>query len=654
MNRFDNQLWKRFLVIAQPFFYPLEPGSSKVFLGLLLLLLVFLFAVVFVLVAGVTLGSQYLFPEFFNSIAPGLYETITGLIESPWIVVFGLMLILPLIAAFNYKENLQSRWQPWAFLAILLFLSVSVSGLNVIISYVSNFFTTALSEKNESEFWRFLFVYAGVFIVGIPIVALYGYTRDRLANFWRRWLTDKFLNNYFENRAYYQIESQRQIDNPDQRISEDIKSFTRTSLVFLLILLNSIIDIISFSGILWTISKNLSVFLLFYAVFGTVITVLIGRRLIPLNFNQLRREADFRYGLIHVRDNAESIAFYQGEEQESIQIKERFMRAFHNFNLLIGWQRNVDYFTTGYRYIVIILPSLIMAPLYFSGEIRFGDITQANFAFSQVLSAFSVVVSQIEALSAFAAGINRLATFSEALEPDNTTPSPGEPRIDLTIDSPLALEHITLNTPNYQKTLVTDLSLTLEQGQGLLIMGNSGAGKSSLLRAIAGLWRSGTGQLVRPDLQEMLFLPQKPYMILGTLREQLLYPYTEQGVDDQKLYEVLELVNLGYIPKQVSGFDVELDWANVLSLGEQQRLAFARLLLSQPSYAILDEATSALDLKNEERLYQKLQETKTTYVSVGHRLSLLKYHHQVLELQGDTQWRVVSAEDYQADLNVLS
>ncbi|MEB3279183.1 MAG: ABC transporter ATP-binding protein/permease [Lyngbya sp.] len=654
MNRFDNQLWKRFLAIAQPFFYPLEPGSSKVFLGLLLLLLVFLFAAVFALVAGVTLGSQYLFPEFFNSIAPGLYETVMGLIESPWIVVFGLMLILPAIAAFSYKDNLQSRWQPWAFLAILLLLSVSVSGLNVIISYVSNFFTTALSEKNESEFWRFLFVYAGVFVLGIPIVALYAYTRDRLANFWRRWLTDKFLDNYFENRAYYKLESQRQIDNPDQRISEDIKAFTRISLVFLLILLNSIIDVISFSGILWTISKKLSVFLLFYAIFGTAITVLIGRRLIPLNFNQLRLEADFRYGLVHVRDNAESIAFYQGEQQESLQIKQRFLKAFQNFNLLIGWQRNVDYFTTGYRYIVIILPSLIMAPLYFAGEIRFGDITQANFAFSQVLAAFSVVVSQIEALSAFAAGINRLATFSEALHPDNTTPQPGEPRIDLTIDSPLALEHITLNTPNYQKTLVKDLSLTLQPGQGLLIMGKSGAGKSSLLRAIAGLWRSGTGQLIRPNLQEMLFLPQKPYMILGTLREQLLYPFTDRGVEEDKLYQVLELVNLGYIPEQVNGFDVELDWANVLSLGEQQRLAFARLLISQPRYAILDEATSALDLNNEERLYQKLQDTQTTYVSVGHRLSLLKYHHQVLELVGDTNWRLVSAEDYQADLTALS
>lgn len=640
--------------IAQPFFYPLEPGSSKVFLGLLLLLLAFIFAAVFVLVAGVTLASQYLFPEFFNSIAPGLYETVMGLIESPWIGVFGLMLVLPAIAAFYYKENLLSRWQPWAFLTVLLLLSVSVSGLNVIISYVSNFFTTALSEKNESEFWRFLFVYAGVFVLGIPIVALYAYTRDRLANFWRKWLTNEFLDKYFDRRAYYKLESQRQIDNPDQRISEDIKAFTRTSLVFLLILLNSIIDVISFSGILWTISKSLSVFLLFYAIFGTVITVAIGRRLIPLNFNQLRLEANFRYGLVHVRDNAESIAFYQGERQESRQIKERFLSAFHNFNLLIGWQRNVDYFTTGYRYIVIILPSLIMAPLYFAGEIQFGDITQANFAFSQVLAAFSVVVAQIEALSAFAAGINRLATFSEALEPENITPQPGEPRIDLTVDSPLALEHLTLNTPNYQKTLVSDLSLTLQPGRGLLIMGKSGAGKSSLLRGIAGLWRSGTGQLVRPDLQEMLFLPQKPYMILGTLRQQLLYPFTDRGVDDEKLHQVMELVNLGYIPEQVNGFDVELDWANVLSLGEQQRLAFARLLLTQPGYAILDEATSALDLKNEERLYQKLKETQTTYISVGHRLSLLKYHHQVLELLGDTKWRLVSAEDYQADLSALS
>lgn len=654
MNQFDTQLWQRFLKIAQPFFYPLQPGSGKVFLGLLLLLLVFLFAAVFVVVAGVTLGSQYLFPEFFNSIAPGLLETVMGVIQSPWIVAISLMLIVPIIAGFFYKENLNSRWQPWFSLSILLLLSISVSGLNVIISYVSNFFTTALAEKNQSEFWKFLYVYAGVFIIGIPMVSLYGYTRDRLGNFWRKWLTNQFIDHYFKDRAYYKLESQQQIDNPDQRISEDIKSFTITSLRFLLILLNSAIDIISFSGILWLISKQLTIFLLFYALFGTAITFLIGRRLIPLNFNQLRREADFRYGLVHVRDHAESIAFYQGEEQESLQIKHRFLQAFHNFNLLIGWQRNVDYFTTGYRYIVIILPSLIMAPIYFAGEIKYGDITQANFAFGQVLSAFSIVVSQIEPLSAFAAGINRLATFSEALAPEEIAPDPGEPRIDMVINSPLSLNHVTVNTPNYSKILVSDLSFMLQPRQGLLIMGESGAGKSSLLRVIAGLWRSGTGQLVRPDLQEILFLPQKPYMILGTLRKQLLYPHTNRQIEDQELNQVLELVNLNQIPKQVGGFDVELDWANVLSMGEQQRLAFARLLLTQPRYAILDEATSALDLQNEERLYQKLHDTKTTYVSVGHRLSLLKYHHQVLELQGDSQWRLVSAEDYRNDMSALA
>ncbi len=654
MNQFDTQLWERFLKIAQPFFYPLQPGSRKVFLGLLLLLLVFLFAVVFVAVAAVTLGSQYIFPEFFNSIAPGLLEAVTGVIQSPWMIAITLMLIVPVIAAFYYQENLKPRWQPWFSLSILLLLSISVSGLNVIISYVSNFFTTALAEKNQSEFWKFLFVYAGVFIVGIPMVALYGYTRDRLGNFWRKWLTDQFIDTYFQDRSYYKLDSKKQIDNPDQRISEDIKSFTITSLRFLLILLNSVIDVISFSGILWLISKKLTVFLLFYAIFGTVITFLIGRRLIPLNFNQLRREADFRYGLVHVRDNAESIAFYQGEEQESLQIKQRFFQAFNNFNLLIGWQRNVDYFTTGYRYIVIILPSLIMAPIYFAGEIKYGDITQANFAFSQVLSAFSIVVSQIEPLSAFAAGINRLATFSEALELKETVPEPGEPQIDMVINSPLILNHVTVNTPNYSKTLVSDLSLMLQDRQGLLIMGKSGAGKSSLLRVIAGLWRSGTGQLVRPDLQEMLFLPQKPYMILGTLREQLLYPHTSRNIEDQKLSQVLELVNLQDIPEQVGGFDVELDWANVLSLGEQQRLAFARLLLTQPRYAILDEATSALDLQNEERLYQKLHETQTTYVSVGHRLSLLKYHHKVLELQGDAAWRLVSADDYRNDMSAFA
>ncbi|NEP86416.1 MAG: ABC transporter ATP-binding protein/permease [Okeania sp. SIO2C2] len=656
MNKFNNKLWNSFLQIAQPYFYPLEPGGNKVFLGLLFLLLMFLFAAVFLVVSLICLVNEAIFGESFNSIAPGLVNTIHNIINSHWIFVIALMFVVPAIGFWYYKKQLIPRWQPWALLSLLLLLSLSVSGLNVIISYVGNFFTTALSEKDQPTFWRFLYVYAGVFIVGTPIVVIYTYTRQKLGLYWREWMTNKFLNNYLENRSYYEIDSKGKIDNPDQRIAEDIKSFTNQSLFFILTILNSIIDVISFTGILWSISIPLSIFLIIYAVAGTLVAVIFGRKLIPLNFYQLKREADFRYGLVHIRDHAESIAFYRGEEQELSQIRQRFTQVFNNFNLLIGWQRNVDYFTTGYRYAVIILPSLIMAPIYFAGEIKFGDISQAGFAFSQVLGAFSLVVSQIDNLTNFAAGINRLDKFRETLEDTRKVSEVGTREIDVTESSRLALENITLNTPlnheeinESQKTLVKNLSVAVKSGQGLLIVGKSGAGKSSLLRGIAGLWTSGTGRLVRPNLEEILFLPQRPYMILGSLREQLLYPQVNQEFNEYELRNILKVVNLEDLPDRLDGFDVELPWENVLSLGEQQRLAFARLLLIKPDYAILDEATSALDLQNEAELYEKLQATQTTFVSVGHRLSLLKYHQQVLELTGDANWRVLSAEDYQAE-----
>jgi vitamin B12/bleomycin/antimicrobial peptide transport system ATP-binding/permease protein len=551
----------------------------------------------------------------------------------------------------------EQKWKARGLLVLLLLLALAVNVINVGISFIFRDIDTSLAKFPQtgetSTFWQLIFIYAGLLVVGTPIVVMFAYLRDKLGLNWRDWLTNRFLDRYLQNRAYYQIETNEKLDNPDQRISEDIRAFTQTSLSFLLLLLTSVVTLISFTGVLLSISVSLSFALIAYAIIGTIITAWIGQRLIAINFNQLRKEADFRYGLIHIRDNAESIAFYQGEEQESLQIGQRFLEAIRNFDLLIGWQRNLGFFTTSYNYFVYALPYLVVVPIYFAGNTEFGAITQAAIAFRQIFGALSVIVDQFERLTAFAAGVNRLDSLADAL---NTTSrqQPGMTTIDVSEDSQLALRNVTLLTPNYQRTLIRDLSAMVQSGEGLVIVGHSGSGKSSLLRAIAGLWNSGTGQIIRPHLAQMMFLPQRPYMVLGSLRSQLLYPKTDGNISEEKMRQVLERVNLADLPERVEGFEAELDWSNLLSLGEQQRLAFARLLLTQPPYAILDEATSALDLANEKRLYQLLKAGKTTFVSVGHRASLLQYHEYVLKLEGDSNWQWLPTQDYVAELDAFA
>ncbi|WP_414417310.1 ABC transporter ATP-binding protein/permease [Synechococcus sp. R55.4] len=655
---FDRKLWDRFITVAQPYFYPRVRYGGWIFLGLLAAAMVFVVALMFFVEIGVTLVGQALFPEFFTNVAAGLVAQTKRNLSSPVLWVASVSLALSSLCFGAVWRQLRQRWLQWVLLTFLLFLSLTVNRLNVMISFIFRFIDTALQQKEEPTFWQFLIIYGVLIISAIPILVIYRYTRLKLGLFWREWLTDHFLDRYFDQRAYYELDSNAantEIDNPDQRISEDVRSFTGTTLSFLLDILDSILTLYAFTGILYGISRPLALGLVVYATIGTAIAILAGRKLIKINFDQLRYEADFRYSLVHVRDNAESIAFYQGEDQELRQILHRFGAALRNFNLLIIWQAIIDIFQYAYNYFTRIVPYVIVAPLYFSGVRDFGTITQATIAFSQVLSALSIVANQIQSISSFAAGINRLGSFHESLEdPALRHTGARESNIQTRIAQQLALNHVTLLTPNSERTLVRDLSFALEAGQRLLIVGVSGSGKSSLLRAIAGLWTNGQGSIARPDTQEMLFLPQKPYMLLGSLRDQLLYPKRRRDLTDEDLIRVLAQVNLGDLPERVGGFDVEKDWASTLSLGEQQRLAFARILITQPRYAILDEATSALDVANEKLLYLQLQHLNTTYISVGHRPTLLAYHDLVLELQGNCAWQLWSVQEYGARLALAS
>jgi putative ATP-binding cassette transporter len=542
------------------------------------------------------------------------------------------------------------KWRARGLLLLVVLLSLGYTGLSVLLNNKRGALISALSAHDEARFWQAILVFAGTLVVYAPLYAGYIYLRDRLGLQWRQWLTHRFIDRYFENRAFYTLNHvNADIDNPDQRIAEDVKSFTQESLTLLLAVVDSLLAVGAFSGVLWGISKPLICFLVVYALVGTLITVgIFGKPLVRLNFEQLKKEADFRFSLVRVRENAEAIAFYQGEQRESDQIKGRFIEAFDNFKRLIFWELNLNILTNAYEFIPFILPAIVVAPGIFAGELEVGKVTEAQGAFIRVFFSLNLIVARFQSLSTFVAGVDRLHTFAESL--DNTrlalNPSDGaeQTTIKAEIADSLALESMTLQTPDYQRTLVKDLSIELSTGEGLLVRGPSGCGKSSLLRTIAGLWDAGTGTILRPPLKQMLFLPQRPYMILGTLRDQMLYPAMDELIEDSLLRKILIQVNLPDLEQRHGGFNADQNWAEVLSLGEQQRLIFARLLLNKPSYAILDEATSALDSKNEEHLYQQLKNSGITFLSVGHQESLIEYHQSILDLTANQTWFLKASE----------
>lgn len=541
----------------------------------------------------------------------------------------------------------EEKWQARRLLVLLILLLLGQTGFAVLFNEQTGEFTSALAAKDIDRFWLSIQISLGILVVGVPVFGFYYYVRDRLALHWRRWLTRDFLGEYFSHRAYYELNASADIDNPDQRIAEDINTFTQRSLQFLMVLFGALLQLIAFSGVLWATSRELVAFLLIYAAAGTAITLLVfGKILIGLNFYQLKREANFRFSLVRIRENAEAIAFYRGEGRESKQVGGYFNDIFENLSKLIRVQLKLNLFQFGYSFLTVVMPSAIIAERVISGELEVGRAVQAAGAFAAILSALTVIIDNFDNLSKFAAGVKRLDTFRKFLIVADGAPAKNERVIRFAPGPDLSIEKLTLRTPNQERTLLKNLSLNISPGQGVLIVGPSGCGKSSLLRAIAGLWHAGTGRIIGPESLEMLFLPQRPYMVQGSLREQLLYPNGHIGRTDEVLLEVLKQVNLPDLAAHFDGLDAELDWSKVLSVGEQQRVAFARVLLIGPRYAILDEATSALDIANEESLYEQLAATSTTLVSVGHRPSILKYHQQVLELSGDGEWKLYAADEY--------
>lgn len=543
----------------------------------------------------------------------------------------------------------ERRRKARGFFTALLVLALAVGGVQVLMSYAGRDFMTSIEKKDPAGYWRYLGLYVASFALAVLIGVYYRWVEQRLALLWREWMSQHLIKRYFNNRAYYKLLGSDNIDNPDQRISEDVRNFTTHSLSFLLIALNSLVTLMVFIGVLWAISGLLVGVLFIYSVAGTVLSILIARRLVGLYYHQYQKEADLRYSLVRVRENAESIAFYRGEKREHRDLVSRLASAVSNMQIIIIWNRNLGFFTNSYNYAALVLPIMIVAPMFMRGQVEFGVVTQVAGAFAQVLAAVSMIITQFDGLTDYLAGVQRLGGLWDSLddhdaEEDRTAK---EALQQIEEDSlKLKLENLTVLTPDKSKTLATDLSFELRSKQSLLIMGASGTGKSSVLRTIAGLWPTGGGSLERPALNDLMFLPQRPYMIEGSLRDQLLYPYPDRGLSDEDIGKVVELVNLADVFERVNGnLDHVVDWAHVLSLGEQQRVAFARLFLRKPKFAFLDESTSSLDEVNEGLLYQLLKKSGIGFISVGHRSTLIEHHDRLLKLDRSGTWKVTDEKE---------
>ncbi|MBE8955267.1 MAG: ABC transporter ATP-binding protein/permease [Quinella sp. 2Q5] len=539
----------------------------------------------------------------------------------------------------------EERLKACSLLAVVIVMNFAMVYLLVQINSWYQIFYDALQNYEAESFWPLIGQFTGLAFIYIIIAVYAVYLRQMLQIKWRTWMTQNYLAAWMNGQTYYKL--QDAADNPDQRISEDIGQFVNLTLQLIIDFLRQLTTLAAFGVVLWNLSGSVTFiglvipgymfwFSLAYSGIGTFFAHKVGRKLIDLNFDQQKYEADFRFSMMRVRENSESIAFYRGEVSEREGFDLKFSNVIKNYWQLMKKTKHLNFYVNGYAQLAVLVPFVMAAPRYFAKEIQLGGLMQISSAFGRVQDALSFFVNAYDTLATLAAVINRLAGFTEHMNEAH--------KIQSSVTSSTASDELKLTELNVSlptgRELLKKLSLEVQNSKALLVTGASGCGKSTLLRTLAGIWSYASGEISLPPNARVMFLPQKPYLPLGTLRRALIYPSAEKkSPPDEKLKATLRLVDL---PALVDKLDTADDWSRILSLGEQQRLAFARVLLSAPDYIFLDEATSALDEPREIEMYELLREQlpAVTVVSVGHRSTLFKLHDVELNLDGSGGYRV--------------
>jgi putative ATP-binding cassette transporter len=540
----------------------------------------------------------------------------------------------------------EEKWSAFLLLFVIIACIVAQIRLSVAFNYLRKDLFDALQNFNKPLLFHLIGKYIFLLVIAILIFGYNVYFNGLLTIRWRRWLTQCYLADWLTKHTYYRMQViNKTVDNPDQRISEDLSSFPTAALSIFSNLLDSLLTLFAFGFILWNVSGSLTVPLgayghfslpgyllwaaLFYACAGTWLNAKIGRPLANFNYLQQRYNADFRFSMARLREVSEQVAMYRGETVENNKFTQFFKNIFDNFISIIKVQKRLVFFQNGYTAITYVFAILISMPLYFSKKIQIGGVVQISNALDNVITAFSVFITLFVVLANWRSVIFRLTEFSQTMRETRNDAATSKINIAEHPEPNVVVNDLDLLLPD-NTPLLEHIQLTIKSGEMLLLTGASGVGKSTLLRALAGIWSYGRGTILTPKNQKTMFLPQKPYLPLGTLREALLYPTDSGDISNVEINQALTLCGL---EKLQSELENTRNWSQELSLGEQQLIAFARLFLQKPDWIFLDEATSALDETNERKMYEKLREhlPKAAIVSVGHRSSLSQFHERKIE-----------------------